>query len=133
MRRLAVLLALVLAAPAAADVLLGAHELRGWDVLAEAPVGPHMDPDLAEWGVAEKRVRHYTRMRGGAVEVCSVEVWRFDSVAQATAAAQGFAFPDWRIDRVGAVLVMLHGRSGVRRGVFPACQRLGARVRDRAS
>lgn len=139
-RRLCTGLATLLAAMCAhADperALLRESELRGWDVVAEAAADPSADPDLAAWGVEAQHVRHYTREHRGAVEVCSVEIWRFASDAQADAAARGFAYPDWRIDRVGTSLVMVRGLIHARgaapvRGVFPECDGIGARIRAR--
>lgn len=137
------LVGLLAAATAGADVLLEAHEIPGWEVTAEASVTGAMDPDLREWGVREKRVRHYSRDHRGRIQVCSVELWEFESEGQATAAAAGFSYPGWRIDAIGRDLVMVHGlvRVGIRpggkgiaqRGVFQECERIGARVRDRAS
>jgi hypothetical protein len=121
----------------AADAFLAGHELRGWDVLGEAPVDVSADPDLVEWGVRETAARHYSRDHRGTIEVCSVEIWRFWDEAKAAAAAGGFAFPDWQIDRVGSSLVMVRGMLRPRgrppqRGVFPACDAIGARIRERA-
>lgn len=132
----------LVAASAAADpehVLLEARELgRGWEVVREAPVDPRRDPDLRGWGVREQHVRHYTRGYHGKTEVCSVEVWAFDSVAQASAAEAGFSYPDWQISREGPLLLMLRGLIRMRgrtpqRGVFPDCDEIGSRIRARAS
>ncbi|MGH0033088.1 MAG: hypothetical protein ACQGVC_25135 [Myxococcota bacterium] len=125
------------AALASSDALLREREVRGWDVVREAPVHASDDRDLAEWGVRVKHVRHYARKLGSDIQVCSVELWIFEDEGRAAAAAGGFHYPDWRIDRVGASLVMLHGSirhrgGGGERGVFPDCEALGARVRDRA-
>jgi hypothetical protein len=134
--------AALLAASAAADsehALLSQREVgAGFEVVLEAPVDPTADPDLREWGVREKHVRHYTRDLRGAVEVCSVEVWAFASVAQASAAEAGFAYPDWQISRAGSRLVMAHGlvrpRTGrPRRGMFAACDAIAERIRERAA
>lgn len=137
---LAAVLASLLAAPACAtgagDALLQSRELRGWDVLNEAPVDPSSDPDLVEWGVRALHARHYSRDWRGVIQVCSVEIWEFASESQAVAAAGGFSFPDWQIDRVGQALVMVHGLLRPRdapplRGVFAECDAIGARIRDR--
>ncbi len=128
-------------ASAAADpeqVLLDARELgRGWDVVREAPVDPSRDPDLRGWGVREQHARHYTRDRHGSIQVCSVEVWAFGSIAQASAAERGFRYPDWQISRVGSLLVMVRGLTRTRgrrpqHGVFPDCDEIGSRIRARA-
>jgi hypothetical protein len=132
----------LLAASAAADserALLSQREVgAGFEVVLEAPVDPAADPDLRGWGVREKHVRHYTRDLRGAVEVCSIEVWAFASVDQASAAEAGFAYPGWQIAREGELLVMAHGlirpRTGSpRRGVFEACGAIAARIRERAA
>lgn len=138
---LAALGALLAAASAAADaegVLLEARELSaGWEVVREAPSDPSRDPDLRGWGVREQHVRHYTRDLRGRAQVCSVEVWAFASIAQATAAAEGFSYPDWEISRAGSLLVMARGVVLVRgrrpsRGVFPECGLLVSRIVARA-
>jgi len=130
------LLAASACAAGAGDALLRPHELRGWDALDEAAVDPAADPDLVEWGVRALHVRHYTRDWRGVIQVCSVEIWEFAGESQAAAAAAGFSFPDWRIDRVGVSLVMVRGLLRARdvppvRGVFPECEAIGARIRDR--
>ncbi len=145
-----VLLALILAAGASADgapspsdsrleqVLLSAHAVGGWDVVREAPGDPRRDPDLVRWGVRAQRARHYTRYAGPRVQVCSVEVWAFESDRHARAAEANFAYPDWRIAREGALLLMVRGLTQTRgqasrRGVFADCELLGRRVRTRAA
>jgi len=139
---LAAVAAGLMAASAAADAeraLLGPREVgAGFEVVREAPVDPAADPDLRSWGVREKHVRHYTRDLRGAVEVCSVELWAFASIEQASAAEAGFAYPDWQISREGSLLVMAHGlvrpRTGSpRRGVFGACDAIAERIRERAA
>ncbi len=144
------LLALILAAGAPADgapsssgsrleqVLLPAHAVGGWDVVREAAGDPRSDPDLVRWGVRAQRARHYTRYAGPRVQVCSVEVWAFESDRRARAAEANFAYPDWRIMREGALLVMVRGLTQTRgeaprRGVFADCELLGRRVRTRAA
>ena len=72
----------------------------------------------------EQHVRHYTRDRAGRIQVCSVEIWSFESQRQAESAHAGFRFPGWKIDRVGRLLVMVRGLvqgrgMGPKRGVFP--------------
>jgi hypothetical protein len=110
----------------------------GWDVVREAPEDPNADPDMRRWGVVATLARHYTRDPGGAAQVCSVELWRFRDEARARAAHAGFSYPDWQIHRAGDVLVMLRGLTltlgqAPRRGIFDACERLGADVRARAA
>ncbi len=119
--------------------LLRQSELRaGWDVVREAPGDPASDPDLWGWGVREQHVRHYTRDLAGRIQVCSVEIWSFESLSQAASAHAGFRFPDWKIDRVGRLLVMVRGLvrgrgMGPKRGVFPECDAIGTRIRARAA
>jgi hypothetical protein len=109
-----------------------------WEVVKEAPVDAAADPDFLRWGVREKQVRHYTQHdSAGRIRVCSVELWAFDSDAQARVAKQELSFPNWRFERRGLVLVMLHAVSreqGERagHGVFPECSRLGSRIAARA-
>jgi hypothetical protein len=109
-----------------------------WEVVKEAPEGPATDPDLREWGVREKRVRHYThRDATGRVRVCSVELWAFADEERARVAEQQLSYPNWRFERRGAVIVMLHGVSRERgqrasHAVFAECTRLGARIAARA-
>ncbi len=120
------------------QVLLPAHAVGGWDVVREAPGDPRRDPDLVRWGVRAQRARHYTRYAGPRVQVCSVEVWAFESDRHARAAEANFAYPDWRIAREGALLLMVRGLTQTRgeaprRGVFADCELLGRRVRTRAA
>jgi hypothetical protein len=109
-----------------------------WEVVKEAPQDPASDPDLREWGVRERRVRHYThRDDRGRVRVCSVELWAFVDEARARLAEQQLSYPNWRFERRGAVVVMLHAVSRERgerasHAVFAECARLGARVAARA-
>jgi len=135
------------AAPAAAAGIASARDLTGllldpseagdgWEVVEEVPGQPSRDPDLVRWGVRAQQARHYTRDVGGVAEVCSIELWRFASREQAEAARKGFSYPDWQIDRSREILVMVRGlrrpRQGApQRGVFPACETLGGRVRAR--
>jgi hypothetical protein len=106
----------------------------GWEVVREEPSAPEHDPDLVGWGVRSQHARHYTRHRDGNVEVCSVEIWGFGSVEQARAAEQGFAYPGWRFEREGALLLMSRGirmapGQAPRRGVSLDCARIGDRIR----
>jgi hypothetical protein len=118
--------------------LLDAPEVGiGWEVVREAPSDPRRDPDLRGWGVREQHVRHYTRDLRGRIQVCSVEVWAFDSIAQAGAAEKGFQYPDWEISRTGSLLVMARGLVRTRgrrpsRGVFPECGAIASRILVRA-
>jgi len=120
-------------------VLLTADEVgAAWDVVEESPTPTERDPDLVRWGVRAQRARHYTRQTGGVVQVCSIDVWGFASVALAREAHENFAYPDWRISRVGSILIMSRGLTWTlgepaRRGVFADCQELGERVRERAA
>lgn len=109
-----------------------------WEVVVEAPEDPSQDPDLRRWGVRDKHVRHYThRDSSGRVRVCSVELWRFESEERARIARENLSYPNWRFERRGAVMVMLHAvirergeRAG--RGVFSECAALGRRIAARA-
>jgi hypothetical protein len=118
-------------------VLLARPDLRAeWDVVDETPEDAARDPDLVAWGVREKRARHYTRVSGDAVQVCSIEVWIFRDAERARKAQQGFAYPDWHFAREAAVLIAAHGLTRPRvgtpmRGVFAACGDLAARTRAR--
>ena len=109
-----------------------------WEAVAEAPEDPSQDPDLVRWGVRDRRVRHYThRDASGRVRVCSVELWRFESEGSARIARENLSYPNWRFERSGAVMVMLHAVSRERgerasRGVFSECAALGRRIASRA-
>lgn len=122
-----------------AEILVRPAELAGgWESISEAPIVAAEDPDLQRWGVSERETRHYTRHRGRHVEVCSVEIWAFVSEAQARTALEGFAYPNWAIEREGSLLVMLHGRrfdvgETPRLDVSSACREIGRLVRLRAS
>jgi hypothetical protein len=110
----------------------------GWESIAEATRPVSDDPDLQRWGVRARETRHYTRYRDRHIEVCSVEIWSFASEAQASAAHEGFSYPNWVIEREGARLLMLHGRSWTRgktprREMFAACREIGRRVRMRVA
>ncbi|MBW2541372.1 MAG: DUF4124 domain-containing protein [Deltaproteobacteria bacterium] len=109
----------------------------GWEIVNETPEDASQDVDLVEWGVVAKRARHYTRKSDGASQVCSVELWAFESEARARLAGQNFAFPDWRIDRQGDMLVMLHAVTLrgelAERTIFSDCEKLGNIVRTRAA
>ena len=121
-----------------AAIWLSAAEIGlGWDVVREAPIDPADDPDLVAWGVRAQDARHYTRDADGSVQVCSVELWTFADEARTRAAHQGFAYPDWRIEREGNLLLMLRGVTITRgsppqRGIFEDCSRIGDRIQQRA-
>ncbi len=113
------------------------HVRPGWEIVGEMPADPTRDEDLVEWGVVAQRTRHYTRMAGGASQVCSVELWAFENEARARLAHQNFEFPDWRIERLGDTLVMLRAVTllgeQANRAIFPDCEKLGAIVRARSA
>lgn len=93
---------------------------------------------MAGWGVRAQRARHYTRHPGGVVQVCSVEIWAFESVGQARAGEENFAYPELQIVREGKLLLMtravtIERGKGERRSVFPACRELGEQARLRAA
>ena len=123
---------------AAEDVLLAREDVSaGWDVVEEAPEDATRDPDLVAWGVRAKRTRHYTRVSGDAVQVCSIEVWVFRDEERARMAHREFAYPDWHFAREAEVLIAVHGLTRPRegtptRGLFAACGELEARTRARA-
>lgn len=124
--------------PAPEEVLLDAGEIgTGWEVVDEAPQDPDLDPDLVRWGVRALRVRHYTRMRGDAAQVCSIEVWAFRDESRAASAHAHFAYPGWRFARAGELLIAVHGLTRTLtgtpvRGVFEACAEIHARIGARA-
>ena len=120
------------------QVLLPEYAVGGWDVVREAPGDPRSDPDLVRWGVRAQQARHYTRYAGPRVQVCSVEIWAFDSEQRARVAEANFAYPDWQIAREGALLLLVRGLTQTRgepprRGVFADCELLSRRVRTRAA
>ena len=107
----------------------------GWDFVDEAQTDPDNDPDLRRWGVRSRRVRYYSRLHDGRIESCSVEIWRFKDLQGAEAAERGFGYPDWRVEREGDALLMLHGQALQRgrpaeRGVGPDCARIGRAIRS---
>jgi len=121
------------------QILPGALEVgTGWEVVDEAPTDPAKDPDMVEWGVSAQRARHYTRHPGGIVQVCSIEIWAFESDGLARSGEENFAYPELQIVREGRFLVMtraltIERGTGERRSVFPDCRRLGERARLRAA
>ncbi|HXK25917.1 MAG TPA: hypothetical protein VMS55_24840 [Myxococcota bacterium] len=109
----------------------------GWESLAEAPADPQQDPDLRSAGVLASHSLHYTHAIHGGSEVCSAEIWRFASPAQARAAEPGVQRNGWRVAVHGNLMVMLHGVSlhlgeALRPGLLPACRRLGDRIDENA-
>ena len=109
-----------------------------WSVVGETPIDPIRDPDLLRWGVRAQRSRHYTRSSGGAVQVCSIEIWAFEDTQHARAAHQNFAYPNWQIEQQGSLLVMIRALSRKDgnppdRTLFSACLKLGEQVRARAA
>ena len=124
--------------PLVALLLSEAEAGDGWEVVREVPGRPADDPDLVRWGVRAQQARHYTRDLAGTAEVCSIELWSFASLEQATAARAGFSYPEWQIGREGEILMMVRGlrsprRGAPERGVFAACEALGQRVRARCA
>jgi len=121
------------------QILPGALDVgAGWEIVDEAPTDPSNDSDLVEWGVGAMRARHYTRRPGGIVQVCSIEIWAFESVGQARAGEASFDYPELQIVREGRLLLMTRavtierGR-GEQRSVFPDCRGLGERAQSRAA
>lgn len=109
-----------------------------WEIVREAPTDASRDPVLRDWGVLAVRALHYTRHDGPISQVCSVEIWAFESPDRAEAAERGFERPGWRFTRRGNLMVTLRavtlerGR-GATKGIFEACQRLGDRTDERAA
>ena len=109
----------------------------GWETVAEAPADPLADPDLRGAGVRTAHSLHYTRALRGGAEVCSVEIWGFDSPASARRARAGMERSGWRFAVHGNLVVMLRGATlrrgeSVRPGLLPVCRRLGDLVDARA-
>ena len=132
------------AQPAASEVPLE-HVLldaRGvgtdWDIVEEAPTDAGADPNLREWGVRNVRARHYTRSSAATVQVCSIEVWDFKSVAQARVAQLNLSYPQWQITREGTLLFLVRALTRSPgdprwRAVFAACEQLADKTRARAA
>jgi hypothetical protein len=121
-----------------AVLLARADVSPAWEVVEEVPEDPAGDPDLVAWGVQARRARHYTRVTGDAVQVCSIEVWVFRDAERARTAEREFAYPQWRFAREETVLIATHGLTRPRagrpaRGVFDACAELAVRTRARAA
>jgi hypothetical protein len=114
-----------------------AHEVAGrWEVVREAATEPATDPDLVEWGVRAMRARHYTRSRPEGAQVCSVELWAFDTQASAARALAEIDYPSWQFAREGAVLVMVRGLTRPRGApdrweVFADCRALSDAIQRR--
>ena len=121
------------------DVLLDARGVgAAWDIVEEAPSDAAADPDLREWGVRNVRARHYTRSLAAAAQVCSIEVWAFESVAQAKVAQLNLSYPQWQISREGSLLFLVRALTRSpgdppRRAVFADCEQLAKRTRARVS
>lgn len=131
--------------PAGAGHRLGSADLEAlfapvpdgdWEVLHEAPSAASA-AERSERGLRGSQARHYTRARGPVSEVCTLELWLFDSAARAAAAAAGFEREGWIRHAEGALLVLAHGvrlerHVGSRRGLVPGCAALAERTRERA-
>jgi hypothetical protein len=109
----------------------------GWESLDEAAADPQADADLRRAGVLASQSLHYTHAVRGGSEVCSAEIWRFASPAQARAAAPDVQRDGWRVAVHGNLIVMLHGVSlrlgeRLRPGLVPACHRLGGLLDESA-
>lgn len=104
-----------------------------WEITREALV-TQVDRDQQGWGVIETLARHYGRVRSGVTEVCTIELWRMASDAQAEAAARGMRYPGWSFAARGTLLVTLRGTRWQRgqafqKGLFPDCLELGDQIR----
>jgi len=111
---------------------------EGWEGVKEKSLDPALDPDLEGWGVRAQGARHYSRKVASGVEVCSVEIWAFESEAAAQRAQQNLTYPGWRFDQQGHLLVMLRGLRWLndgtsRTGLFPECMTLGDRSSARVA
>lgn len=120
------------------EILPAAHEVPGWEVVEEAVLDPADDPDLRRWGVRVQRTRHYTRNGAAGVQVCSIEIWGFETEQQAALGHASIDYRGWRFAREGPLLLMTRGltrpRGGPRRWeVFPDCATLAGRARERAA
>lgn len=108
-----------------------------WEVVGEAPESAAADPELRAQGLRGSQARHYTRARGPVSEVCTVELWLFESAAQAAAAGAAFEREDWYRGVEGELLVLAHGvrlerQVGSRAGLVPGCTALAEATRERA-
>jgi hypothetical protein len=109
-----------------------------WEVLRDAPSDPRSDPDLRALGVRAEQTRYYTRYRGPVSQVCTVGLWAFASPEQAALALRSLTRPNWRFLRQAELLITLHAVTldrtrGSTREIFEACDRIGARTRERAA
>ena len=109
----------------------------GWESVAEAPADPQQDADLRTAGVQATHTLHYTHAVHGGSEVCSAEIWRFASPAQARAAEPDLQRDGWRVAVHGNLIAMLHGVSlrlgeTLQPGLVPACRRLGELLDENA-
>ena len=88
--------------------------------------------------VRSQRARHYTRSDDGNVQVCSVEIWGFETARHARLAHENFRYPDWHFERQEHLLIMLRAvtlrrDAPSRRDLFADCRRLGALTSARAA
>jgi hypothetical protein len=109
----------------------------GWESVAEAPSDPRQDADLQSAGVLASHSLHYTHAVHGGSEVCSAEIWRFASPAQARAAKPDLQRDGWGVALHGNLIAMVHGVSlrlgdRLRPGLLPACRRLGELLDENA-
>lgn len=123
--------------PSPEAILPSASEVAGrWSIVEETPADLTTDPDLAGWGVRAQRARHYTRNSVDGAQVCTVEVWIFETESSARWAAERFEYPQWKIERSGPVLVLYHAvtlsERGALRRIFGDCQHLGEATLARA-
>ncbi len=147
----ALLLLVVLAAPAAAErgagagyfgdlraVFVPVRQLEGtWEVLHEAPTDPDRDPGMKAQGVRAVRTQHYTRYAGPISQVCSVEIWAFVTPARAASVERGLRRADWRFILHENLVIMLRARTlerrvGTTKTLFEDCARIGELTRARA-
>jgi hypothetical protein len=103
-----------------------------WEITREVPI-TQMDRDQKRMGIVSIQARHYGRSHAGVTQVCSIELWRFTSASQASAAVPG-APPHWSFEARGALLVTLRGTRFQRgqpfqKGLFPDCHKLGDLVK----
>jgi hypothetical protein len=109
-----------------------------WESVRETPASPMDDPDLRAAGVRAAKSLHYTRARPGGSEVCSLEIWGFETGAAARRAQAEIERPAWRIDLRGNLLLMSRGVTfsrahGFRPGLLPECHRLADLTENGAS
>lgn len=122
-----------------APLFVPVSELEGpWEIVREAPTDVSGDPVLLGWGVRAIDALHYTRHQGPVAQVCSVEIWAFESPDRAAAAERGFERPGWRFMLRGNLLVTLRAVTlergvGTTRDLFADCSALGDRTVERAA